>query len=227
MTQNPGYGDQQPPGPPAEPPSYPPPSFPPPPPPGSWGPAPGYPVPPPPPRKQWGVGRVVLVTLAAVLLLVGLVVVAVAVLGPLGGQSPEDAERDESGRIVEKATVHKNALRPGDCVNDEALRELELGDDLQTMSATVEVVPCGQRHDFEVTAAFTVPDADYSETGSLRRAVHQGCVQRLRQEWAGDRRLLRDKILAYYLPATWAAQDDHAVCMLQLASNEQMRGSIR
>ena len=226
MTQNPGQGDQPPPGPPAQPPSYPPPSFPPPPPPGSWGPAPGYPVPPPPPRQQWGVGRIVLVTLAAVLLLVGVLVVAVAVLGPLSGE-PEDAERDESGRIVEKATVHKNALRPGDCVNDEALRELELGEDLQTISATVEVVPCRQRHDFEVTAAFTVPDADYSESGSLRRAVHQGCVQRLRQEWAGDRRLLRDKILAYYLPATWAAQDDHAVCMLQLASTEQMRGSIR
>ena len=214
MTHSPGPGDPQHP-------PYPPP------PPGSWGTAPGYPVPPPPPRRQWGLGRIVLVTIAGLLLLVWISVVAVVALRPLVGPVPEDPERDRSGQIVRKATVHKNSLRAGDCVNDEALRELELGDDLQTVASTVEVVPCGQRHDFEVTAAFTVPDGDYSEGDALRRAVNRGCVQRLRQDWAEDRKLLRDKILAYYLPATWAPQDDHAVCMLQLASSEQMRGSIR
>jgi hypothetical protein len=169
----------------------------------------------------------VLVTLAALVLVAGGLVVLVAVVAPLDGPVPEDAERDARGRVVERATVHKNSLRPGDCVNDEALRELEPGGDLQTMSATVEVVPCGRRHDFEVTASFTVPDRDYSEGDALRRTVHQGCVRRLRQDWAEDRTLLRDKVLAYYLPATWATQEDHAICMLQLASADQMRGSIR
>jgi hypothetical protein len=215
MTQDPGHGEQRPPGPPA----YPPP-------PPGWGPPPGYPVP-PPPRKTWGAARIVLVTLAGLLLVVGLLVAAVAVLGPLVEEAPQDAERDGDGRIVARATVSKNALRTGDCVNDAALRDLELGGDLQTQSGSVEVVPCDQRHDFEVTAAFTVPEGDYSEAEALRKAVHQGCVRRLREEWAADRKLLRDKILAYYLPAAWATQEDNAVCMLQLASAEQMRGPIR
>jgi hypothetical protein len=203
MTQHPGYGEQPPPGPPA------------------------YP-PPPPPRKPWGAGRIVLVTSAGLVLVVGLLVAAVVVLGQYAGQTHQDAERDDQGRIVARATVSKNALRQGDCVNDAPLRDLELGGgDLQTQGDTVEAVPCGHRHDFEVTASFTVPDRDYSEDGALRREVHQGCVRRLRHDWAQDRRLLRDKVLAYYLPATWATQEDHAVCMLQLASAEQMRGSIR
>lgn len=168
-----------------------------------------------------------MVTLAGLLLVVGLLVAAVVVLVPPVEEAPRDAERDGTGRIVERATVSKNALRTGDCVNDAALRDLEPGGDLQTQSGTVEVVPCEQRHDFEVTAAFTVPDGDYSEAEALRKAVHRGCVRRLREEWAADRNLLRDKILAYYLPAAWATQEDNAVCMLQLASAEQMRGPIR
>ena len=216
MTQHPGSGEPPPTGPPAYA-SAPPPG---------WGPL-GYPVPPPPPRKQWSVGRVVLVTLAGVLLTAGLLVAAVLVLGPLVDQAPQDAERDADGRVVERATVSKDALRPGDCVNDAALLDLEPGGNLQTQSDTVEVVPCRVRHDFEVTAAFTVPEADYSGDDALRRAVHEGCVRRLRDEWSQDRELLRDKILAYYLPPRFATQDDQAVCMLQLASAEQMRGSIR
>jgi hypothetical protein len=166
------------------------------------------------------------VVLAGMVLVVGVVVALVVAVVPLL-EAPEDARRDDTGRILEQATVSKNALRPGDCVNDAALRDLALGDDLQATSSTVDVVPCGERHDFEVTAAFTVPDRDYSEDDALRKVVHQGCVQRLREEWSEDRELLRDKILAYYLPAARATQQDNAVCMLQLASEEQMRGPIR
>lgn len=187
----------------------------------------GYPVPPPPPRRQWGAGRIVLVTLAGLFLVAGLLVVLVVGLVSFPEQAPRDAERDARGRVTEASTVDKDALRAGDCVNDAALRDLALGDDMQTRSATVEVVPCAKRHDFEVTAAFTLPDGDYSDPQDLRKAVNQGCVRRLRTEWSQDRRLLRDKILAFYLPAPHATQDENTICMLQLASGEQMRGTIR
>ena len=199
---------------------------------GPWGqPGPGqpggYPVPPPPPRRPWGTGRVVLVTLAGMLLVGGLLVVLVVGLVPFPEQAVQDADRDARGRVTEASTVDKDALRPGDCVNDAALRDLALGDDMETRSATVDVVPCGRRHDFEVTAAFTLPDGDYSEPEDLRKAVNQGCVRRLKQEWSQDRGLLRDKILAFYLPPPLATQEVNTVCMLQLASGEQMRGPIR
>ena len=223
MTQEPGHGGDPPPT--TPPPGWqPPPSYPA---GGPWGQPGGYPVPPPPPRRQWGVGRIVLVTLAGLFLVAGALVVLVFALGPLAEQAPQDAVRDARGRVTEVSTVDKNALRAGDCVNDAALRELELGQDMEARSSTVEVVPCADRHDFEVTAAFTLPDGDYSEASDVRRAVNQGCVRRLRQEWAADRRLLRDKILAFYLPAPHATQDENTICMLQLASGEQMRGTIR
>ena len=227
MTQGSGHGggEQPPHGTPASsgwlppPPQYPPP--------GPWGQPGGYRVPPPPPPRGWGAGRIVLVTLAGMLVLAGILVALVVVLVPLAEQAPQDAQRDARGRVTEASRIDKDALRPGDCVNDEALRELGLGEDMQTMTSTVDVVPCTRRHDFEVTAAFTLPDRDYSGAGELRKAVNRGCVRRLRQEWSADRRLLRDKILAFYLPPPRATQDDHTVCMLQLASGEQMRGSIR
>ena len=195
---------------------------------GSSGQPGGYPLPPtPPPRRQWGVGRIVLVTLAGLFLVGGILVVLVVGLVSVPEQAPQDAERDARGRITEATTVDKDALRAGDCVNDAALRDLALGEDMQTQGSTVEVVPCAKRHDFEVTAAFTLPEGDYSEPQNLRRAVNQGCVRRLRAEWAQDRRLLRDKILAFYLPPPRATQDVNTVCMLQLTSGEQMTGPIR
>lgn len=194
--------------------------------PGLGGPG-GYPVPPPPPRRSWGTGRIVLVTLAGLLLVGGLLVVLVIGLVSFPEQAVQDADRDARGRVTEASTVDKDALRPGDCVNDAALRDLALGEDMEAQGATVEVVPCVTRHDFEVTAAFTLADGDYSAPQDLRKAVNQGCVRRLRQEWAQDRRLLRDKILAFYLPPPLATQEVNTVCMLQLASGEQMKGTIR
>ena len=194
---------------------------------GPWGEPGGHPVPPPPPRGPWGAGRIVLVTLAGLFLVAGLLVVLVVGLVPFPGQPPQDAVRDARGRVTEASTVDNDALRAGDCVNDAALRDLALDDDMRTRSTTVEVVPCAGRHDFEVTAAFRLPDRDYSETQDLRTAVNQGCVRRLRQEWSQDRRLLRDNILALYLPPPLATQEVNTVCMLQLASGEQMKGMIR
>ncbi len=187
----------------------------------------GHPAPPPPPRRQWGTGRIVLVTLAGLFLVGGILVVLVVGLVSLPAQEVRDADRDARGRITEASTVDKDALRPGDCVNDAALRDLALGQDMETVSATVDVVPCATLHDFEVTAAFTLPEGDYSDAQDLRTAVNQGCVRRLRKEWAEDRRLLRDKILAFYLPPPLATQEVNTVCMLQLASGEQMKGLIR
>ena len=123
-------------------------------------------------------------TLAGLFLVGGILVVLVVGLVSLPAQEVQDADRDARGRVTEASTVDKDALRPGDCVNDAALRDLALGQDMETVSATVDVVPCATLHDFEVTAAFTLPEGDYSDAQDLRRAVNQGCVRRLRQDWA-------------------------------------------
>ena len=113
-------------------------------------------------------------TLAGLFLVGGILVVLVVGLVSVPEQAPQDAERDARGRITEATTVDKDALRAGDCVNDAALRDLALGEDMETQGSTVEVVPCARRHDFEVTAAFTLPDGDYSEPQDLRTGGQPG-----------------------------------------------------
>lgn len=221
MTHYPGPGGEQPP-------PYPPAQQPPRAPYDGWspfGPAPGYP-PPPPPRRGWSTTRVVLVTLGGVLLLFGLLVAVVLTFVPLPGQ-PADVRRDEHGRVVRADTVDKDELRTGDCVNDAALRDLAPGSDIDTIGPTVDVLPCRRPHDFEVFAAFPLPDGDYSEADSVRTVANRQCIQRLQRDWFADRALLRDKTVAYYMPQQPAPHRGNIVCMLQLVSGDQMRGTIR
>jgi len=225
MTHLPGPGDGQPqPTPPHQPTAqwqpapYPPPA---------WGtPGPGYPVP-PPPRPRWGAGRIVLVTLAGLLLLCGALLALVLAVAPLAVETTPPVERDAQGRILEATDVAKDDLRPRDCVNDRALVELEPGGDLQTFGPNVRAVPCAQPHDFEVYAAFTLPEGEYDDAGAVQQAADRQCFRRLRQEWSQDRRLVRDKLVAYYLPPATGPRDSKVVCMLQLASGEPMVGTIR
>ncbi len=191
-----------------------------------YGPPPGYP-PPPPPRKGWSTTRILLVTLTAVLLVGGALVALAMTLVPLTGQPVDRAERDANGRIVRADTVDKDDLRAGDCVNDAALRDLAPGKDLQTFGPTVDVMPCGGLHDFEVFAAFPLPDGDYAEADAVQDVADRQCLRRLRRDWYDDRTLLRDKTVAYYMPPQLAPRRGNVVCMLQLMSGEQMRGSIR
>ena len=149
----------------------------------------------------------------------------VLALGPLV-QAPAEVERDSQGRVTRTATVDKDDLRAGDCVNDTELLELEPGGGLDNRATTTEVVPCADVHDFEVSATFTLPDTNYAEAADLHRAANRECVRQLRRTWAGDGQLLRDKLLAYYLPPVTGPQEQ-VVCLLQLASGERMRGSIR
>ena len=123
--------------------------------------------------------------------------------------------------------VDKDDLHPGDCINDPALRRLEPGGELDRTGDFVEVVPCAGWHDFEVSGSFYLPDEGYADSKAVRRAAQQGCFRKIRQDWAEDRRLLRDKMLAFYMPAPSAPRRDKVVCLLQLASGDRMDAPIR
>ena len=186
-------------------------------------------TPPPPVQTGWSTVRVVTLSVFGALLLMGALGAGLFALGPEGaGVLFDDSpRRDPAGEVVDPGMVDKDDLRPGDCINDHALRRLEPGGELDASSDFVEVVPCGGWHDFEVTASFFLPGQEYDDQKAVQRDAQRGCFQRIREGWAGDRRLLRDKMLAFYMPLHDTPRRDKVVCLLQLASGDRMTGRIR
>ena len=185
----------------------------------------------PPTSDGWSTARVVALAFGGAVVLLALLGVAVfASLGPamsgvLLGDGPP--RRDADGQVVEPALVEKDDLQSGDCLDDHALLRLEPGGELDAPSDFAEVVPCRGSHDFEVSGTFLLPEKEYADQKALQRAAQRGCFRQSRRDWAEDRRLLRDKMLAFYMPPFDDARQDRVVCLLQLASGERMTGSIR
>jgi hypothetical protein len=154
----PQSGGAYPPGPPDGYPSAPPPG------PGYPPGGPGaYPSAPPPSGRGRGRGLIIgLVTVG---------VIAVAAVGAYLVFAPDDAERAESGEIVDSGQVSVFDLSEGDCWNN-------VPDDGEE-AETVDAVPCTEPHESEVYAVF---DVDMGEEWPGLEAVtaeaEAQCVQR-------------------------------------------------
>lgn len=82
----------------------------------------------------------------------------------VGSDSPA-AVRDEGGAVVTAGVVDPFSVQKADCF-------LEPDDD---RVADVEVVPCGEAHDFEVFHAFAQPGDDYTSRNTLLAQAEAGC----------------------------------------------------
>jgi Septum formation len=175
-----------------------------PPPPG--GPSPGQPPPPPghyPPPPPYGPPpRRRNPALIVILSGVGVIVLGLIVVGVVVGL-PEDAERDDSGRITERGEVSAFDLHEGDCF------------DLPTPNSEVfdvSGVPCTEPHDAEVLSTFDIDGDEFPGQQAVIREAARGCKTRF-ADFIGVtyQRSVLDMQYLYPTEQSWNTQDDREV----------------
>ena len=152
--------------------------------------------------------------------------VAVAATGALAlagcsAIEQDDTTRDEEGAILEGGEVGAFSIKVGDCIGAEVGTSVE----------TVEGVPCGEPHQYEVYHAFDIPTGDGTFPGETEvdEAANQGCLEAF-ADFVG---LAYEQSIYSVLPLTptsetWTDLDDREVlCLIGNGDGTPLTGSAR
>ncbi len=153
-------------------------------------------------------------------------IVALVGCGLVGGDDPQSDEtvRDEAGQVVEAGEVGVNALKLGDCFNDNATEtESDVVDVL-----TVQAVPCAEPHDNEVYYLGALPEAPFPGTEVVDQLVLDQCLtvfEAFADVSYEESRLDIGRI--FPSEANWADDDRGYICLVYDARFEKLEGSMR
>lgn len=142
-----------------------------------------------------------------------------------GGDSQSDeTTRNETGQIVEAGEVGVNALKLGDCFNNNPVDpEADVVDVL-----TVQAVPCSEPHDNEVYYLGALPETAYPGEDLVDELVLDQCLT-VFEAFAGvsyeDSRLDIGRI--FPSEANWADEDRGYICLVYDLDMERLEGSMR
>ncbi len=165
-----------------------------------------------------GTGRLLVVALALALTAAG-----------CGGSNPTDdnTTRDDSGQIIEGGEVGVNALKLGDCFNNNSDDESNQSDDV-TDVLTVEAVPCSQPHDNEVYYLGALPEGDYPGADVVDQLVLDQCLT-VFEAFAGISWDESQLDIARIFPseANWDDGDHGYICVAYDVEEAKLEGSMR
>ncbi|MDH4277038.1 MAG: septum formation family protein [Acidimicrobiia bacterium] len=160
---------------------------------------------------------------------VGSLVVAMLTLSGCGLLSGGDTQadetsRDETGQIVDAGEVGVNALKLGDCFNDNPVDPgAEVVDVL-----TVQAVPCSEPHDNEVYYLGALPETSYPGEELVDELVLDQCLT-VFEAFAGvsyeESRLDIGRI--FPSEANWADEDRGYICLVYDVDLQKLEGSMR
>ncbi|MGF1599572.1 MAG: septum formation family protein [Acidimicrobiales bacterium] len=147
------------------------------------------------------------------------VVIATLLLTAVSCTSDDGPERDAEGAVVTGGSLEAADLRVGDCFN---------GSEGEAVT-TVDVVPCGDEHEFELYHRFDLPDGDYPGSEALEDRWLQGCLAEF-EAFVGvsfDESMLD---ISGIIPTerTWTELDDREVlCSVTPLDDSPLVGSVR
>lgn len=176
-------------------------------------------------RPMWVAWLTLLIGLAGTALQVGVVA-----RGDVWGEIQEamndslEDEAEDARRSGEPTEISPLKLRPGDCVNDAAVKGIR-GDDI-VYKATVTLLPCKNLHDVEVYATLEVPGGDFPGQDAIDE-VAGGCFPAFKK-YVGKAYGESDYEIYYYFPTkqSWKVLGDRIVTCLAGHPKRQVRGSI-
>lgn len=173
--------------------------------------------------------RVVTMAVVALIIDVALVGIYVAVVpglvrGAIDRGLPEWGSSD--GPL---AWPMVNDLEVGDCLNDDRLAGLEVGE--MAEGSRPVVVSCDNDHQFEVYADTDLPDGDYPGQRATEREALELCTREF-ESYVGIPGRRSQLSISYYFPieSSWEAGDRALTCLLSepdYRSDSSLRDSRR
>ena len=145
-------------------------------------------------------------------------------LGVVGYNVMTDADRDESGAIIDGGNVDAFAMRLGDCFdNTRSFASDEVGE-----VSTLPGVPCSEPHDNEVFAIFDVDFDSFPGDEPMAELAFDQCLARFEgfvgREYESS---VLDITAMYPSAASWAQDDREVICAIYDMNGEKRTGSAR
>ncbi len=130
-----------------------------------------------------------------------------------------DADRDDSGAIVEAGTLDAFQVRLGDCFDDPDTYSEEF--------SSLPGVPSSEPHDNEAYAVFDLTLESYPEY-EIADISESSCIDRFESYVGRDYETSAlDVVTMYPTKESWAQNDREVVCALYDMSGEKLVGSVR
>jgi hypothetical protein len=151
------------------------------------------------------------------------IAVAVALGGYLVNMTLQ-ADRDDTGAIVEAGDVSAFQMRVGDCFDDAGVFT-----DESSEVSNVPAVPCSQPHDNEVFAVFDVNLASFPEGDEMASVAFDSCLERFKGFVGRDYQSSSLDIATLYPSLeSWNRQNDReVVCVVYDVNAKKLVGSVK
>jgi hypothetical protein len=135
-----------------------------------------------------------------------------------------NADRDETGAIVDGGDVSAFDIRLGDCFDDAGV--FSEGD---SEVSKVPAVPCAEPHDNEVYAVFDVSLTSFPEGDEMSNLAFDSCLERF-QPFVGKDYESSSLDIATLYPSreSWDRQNDReVVCVVFDVNANKLTGSVK
>ncbi len=147
-------------------------------------------------------------------------------IGYLAYDYVNDADRDESGSIVNAGEIDAFAMRVGDCFNDP--HEMIDAGSTEVVVQDVGGLPCSEPHDNEVYAVFDVRFEAFPGNESMSNEATNACLKYF-EGFIGTsyEESVLDIFSLYPTDASWSQLDDReVVCAVYHINGKKLTGSI-
>ncbi len=147
------------------------------------------------------------------------VYIAIA-LGVFVYNAATEADRDDTGAIVDSGNVDAFQIRAGDCFDDASSMEDEI--------SSLPGVPCADPHDNEAYAVFEVSFTDYPQGDEMSELAYSACMERFESFVGTDyQSSALDIFTMYPSPDSWKQDDREVVCAIYDMNAEKLTGSMK
>ena len=148
----------------------------------------------------------------------GLYLLAALGFGIYGAMT--DADRDDTGAIVDGGTIDAFHVRLGDCFDDPNSFDDEF--------SSLDGVPCSAPHDNETFAVFDVSYASYPEGDRMGELAQTSCIERFAGYVGRDYDSSSlDVITMYPSRESWQQSDREVMCALYDMEANKLTGSVK
>ncbi len=131
-----------------------------------------------------------------------------------------DADRDDTGAIVDAGTIDAFQIRVGDCFDDSGMGDGEI--------SSLPGVPCADPHDNEAYAVFNIKSASFPGGDEVSEIAYDSCMERFDGFVGKDYESSSLEMFPIYPTAdSWAQDAREVICAVYDMNEGKLQGSVK